>query len=217
MCNAIIAETPAPRQPRWKECAGTERACRGVVATGLFCAVCAPANGAPAPRKVTLPKPSRRETYAAGCCRLTHQGLLNGARALAMGHTTQEELWAVTSQRGEGGYTVSHNLIAGTWACGCDAASNGTLCAHVALARTWPTECPVCAATLIVYADRAGLDRPDYAGAVRCTGVCGLIADLTEDEAEALHEARLGIHTLPILGLLLHVAARVGRQEASAA
>ncbi len=95
--------------------------------------------------------------------------------------------WAVTSQGGQGGYTVTYFDATATWECGCTAHAGGKLCAHIALVRTRVTECPRGGGNCLIYADRAGQDRPpEYAGAVRCLGPCGLVADLTSDEAEAL-------------------------------
>jgi hypothetical protein len=212
MDSPIIAETPAPRQPRWKECAGTERACLGVVATGLFCAVCAPANGAPAPKKIVLPRPAG-ETWAGDVARKGAQARLNGCRITARRVEHLEIVCGVTSQDPTGGgYEVGFNTVSGEYTCRCEAWEAGRMCAHVALLRTWTTPCPVCGAAVVCYVDH--LNR----GAVRCLG-CDLCAELTADEAEALFEAYHGLTDapVPILGLLLHVAARCQEPAGKAA
>jgi hypothetical protein len=170
-----------------------------------------------APRKkIVLPKPNQRETYAAGCCRLAHQGYLNGARVSRPNHDFHfAPSWVVTSQTGEGGYTVSLHEATGGWECGCEAHAGGRLCSHIAMCRVWPTECPTCAGPLLVYAQLNPNDPGAYQGAVRCTGACGLMTDLTPAEAEALSDARLGLYEVPILALLLGVVQRTTAAEAA--
>lgn len=139
------------------------------------------------PRKIQLP-PLPDESPALRMARLGAQARANGLTARPYGTTSI--LWAVPSQRTDGGhYTVE--LADGTYSCGCPAYDP---CAHVALVRTRQTVCPICGGACSVFAPPRGC------GAVYCG--CGLVGDLTEDQTDQAWGYYHGIDGSNLLGVL---------------